>query len=166
MGSLTSWSTRAQMDEPVQKPARRTLIQVFQWGYEGWGNATGKLVGSIDAVEHERGFEPPIFVDVRYKRGVRAVGFRDHAFGERLGHTRYRWMRSLGNALIGTRTRRPRIQCPDAVNQLLDLAMDAAVANRRVIFFCACPSPDGAAYCHRTQVAKLLARAARRRSVR
>jgi len=59
-----------------------------------------------------------------------------------------------------------RIQCPDAAHQLLDLAIDAADADRRVIFFCSCISPNGAEWCHRTNVAKLVARVARSRGVR
>ncbi len=34
----------------------------------------------VDAVEHARGFAPPLFVDVRVRRSVRALGFRDRAF--------------------------------------------------------------------------------------
>lgn len=139
---------------------------MFQWGYEGWGGSTKTLVRAVDEVERDRGHQPPIFVDVRYSRSVRAVGFRDHAFERLLGHARYRWMRSLGNAAIGTRRRKMRIQCPDAAHQLLDLAIDAAAANRRVIFFCSCGSPHAAADCHRAKVTKLLLAAARRRGVR
>jgi hypothetical protein len=48
---------------------------IFTWGYYGWGNATPQLVESVDAVETSRGFEPPIFVDIRIRRNVRAKGF-------------------------------------------------------------------------------------------
>jgi hypothetical protein len=146
--------------------ARSSRITIFKWGYEGWGNATKQLVRSVDAIERERGYEPPLFIDIRYSRSVRAIGFRDHAFEALLGHARYRWMRSLGNKSIKTRRKKMQIQCPDAAQQLLDSAIDAAAQNRRVIFFCSCPSPDGAEYCHRTKVSKLVARAAKRRGVR
>jgi hypothetical protein len=146
--------------------ARSSRITIFKWGYEGWGNATKQLVRSVDAIERERGHEPPLFIDIRYSRSVRAKGFRDHAFEEQMGHARYRWMRSLGNKSIKTRRKKMQIQCPDAAQQLLDSAIDAAEQNRRVIFFCSCPSPHGAGYCHRTKVAKLVARAAKRRGVR
>ena len=59
-----------------------------------------------------------------------------------------------------------RIQCPDAAEQLLDLAIDAAAANKRIIFSCHCLSPDNAEYCHRSKVAKLVSHSARRRRVR
>jgi hypothetical protein len=144
--------------------ARAAQVSVFQWGYDGWGNATKQLVRSVDDVEGARGHEPPIFVDVRFSRSVRAIGFRDHAFERLLGHTRYRWMRSLGNS--GLRQRKQRIQCPDAAHQLLDLALDANEAGRGLIFFCSCPSPAGAAWCHRGAVGRLLVRAARQRGVR
>jgi hypothetical protein len=138
-------------------------VTLFSWGYGGWGNATKRLVSAVDEVERGRGFEPPLFVDIRYSRAVRAIGFRDRAFEEQLGHARYRWMKSLGNANIGTHRGGVRIKCPDAADQLLDLALDAAEDLSRVIFFCSCPSPDDAAVCHRATVAKLILRASRRR---
>ncbi|HMJ14857.1 MAG TPA: hypothetical protein VK524_25770 [Polyangiaceae bacterium] len=113
--------------------ARSTRITI-KWGYEGWSNATKRLVRSVDAIERWRGYEPPLFIDIRYSRSVRAIGFRDHAFEELMGHTRYRWMRSLGNASIGTRRKRMRIQCPDAAQQLLGKAVvdrNRGVAARR-----------------------------------
>jgi len=144
-------------------PAR---ISLFSWGYEGWGNATKLLVRSVDEVERARRYKPPVFVDIRMSRSVRAIGFRDRAFEKLLGHARYRWMRSLGNAAIKSKKGGMRIQCPDAAEQLLDLAIDAAEAKKRIIFFCSCPSPHGGGYCHRGKVTKLLLRAARRRGVR
>lgn len=145
--------------------SRSTRINIFKWGYEGWGNATKTLVRCVDALERQDSYEPPMFVDIHYSRSVRAIGFRDQAFEKLLGHKRYRWMRSLGNAAIRSRRGGMRIQCPDAAEQLLDLAIDAAAANKRIIFFCSCPSPHGAEWCHRTKVAKLLLRVARRRQV-
>ena len=66
---------------------RSAHITIFKWGYDGWGNATKTLVRSVDAIERARGYESPIFVDIRYSRSVRAIGFRDHAFEKLLGHT-------------------------------------------------------------------------------
>ena len=60
-------------------PSRR--LTMFSWGYEGWGNATRQLVRSFDLAEAYRRHTPPIFVDIRMSRSVRAVGFRDHTFG-------------------------------------------------------------------------------------
>jgi hypothetical protein len=59
-----------------------------------------------------------------------------------------------------------RVQCPDAAEQLLELAIDASADDRSVIFFSGCPSPSGAEYCHRNKVAKLLLKAAWRCGVR
>jgi hypothetical protein len=39
----------------------------------------------VDAVETSRGFEPPIFVDIRIRRTVRAKGFVGSAFAKLLG---------------------------------------------------------------------------------
>ena len=55
---------------------------VFAWGYWGWGEATQELVKRLDAVEGSRGFVPPLLVDVRVSRSVRATGFRGDAFGK------------------------------------------------------------------------------------
>jgi hypothetical protein len=48
-------------------------------------NATPQLVESVDAVETSRGFEPPIFVDIRIRRNVWAKGFVGNAFEKLLG---------------------------------------------------------------------------------
>jgi hypothetical protein len=48
---------------------------IFKWGYHGWGNHTSDLVESVATVETSRGSRPPIVVDIRIKRSVRAVGF-------------------------------------------------------------------------------------------
>jgi hypothetical protein len=145
--------------------APRTLT-IFSWGYEGWGNATRQLVRSFDLAEAYRKFAPPIFVDIRMNRSVRAVGFRDHAFEKLFGHERYRWFRSLGNPnVVRGRRNRGRVQCPDAVSQLLDLALDAARQRRRVIFFCSCGCPIEKGDCHRFDVASLVRRAAARRGL-
>lgn len=72
-------------------------VSLFTWGYWGWGNATAQLVEAVDAVEASRGFKPPMFVDIRLFRKVRAVGFRDRAFEGLLGPSRYVWLDKLGN---------------------------------------------------------------------
>jgi hypothetical protein len=41
---------------------------IFTWGYYDWGNHTPRLVEAVDAVERSRGFEPPLFVDIRIRR--------------------------------------------------------------------------------------------------
>jgi hypothetical protein len=138
---------------------------MFAWGFSGWGNAPEQLVKAVDVAEKRRGFNPPVFVDIRIRRSGRAEGFKERAFETLLGRRRYRWMQTLGNTNVVTGRRgEPRIACPKAAGHLLDLALDAADRSARVIFFCACESPL-ATSCHRHSVTKLLRREARRRGV-
>lgn len=141
-------------------------ITMFSWGYWGWGSATRELVNAVDAIERGRGFRPPLFVDTRISRSVRAKGFRDHAFQDLVGNNRYVWMRSLGNKRILNRTGGIQIAEPKAADELLDLAIDAAKQNRRLIFFCACEVPRfaGKVSCHRAVIADLLIAAAKKRN--
>jgi hypothetical protein len=138
-------------------------LTMFTFGYWGWGNATQQLVRSIDAVERRRGFRPPMFVDIRIHRSVRAAGFRDDAFQRLLGPSRYKWMRRLGNRAVVGRSggRRVLIDDPKAAIELLDLARGLQQDRRRAIFFCSCENPG---HCHRATVAQLLLRAASRRA--
>lgn len=146
---------------------KRTTI--FTWGYYGWGNHTRRLIRAVDLVERERGFNPPIFVDIRIRRNVRAAGFTGPAFERLLGPGRYRWMKSLGNRFIETRTG-PRVQIasPTAAAELLDVAIESGRNEQRVLFFCSCQWPrcDGKISCHRTTVARLLLKEARKRGTR
>jgi hypothetical protein len=139
---------------------------LFTWGYYGWGNATPQLVEAVDAVETSRGFQPPIFVDIRIRRIVRAKGFQGSAFEKLLGPTRHRWMKSLGNRYVETRTG-PIVQIadPGAAEDLLALAQEAATNRQRVLFFCSCqfPRSDGELACHRDTVATLVLKAAAKR---
>jgi hypothetical protein len=143
-------------------------LTLFSWGYWGWGNATRQLVEAMDAAEAARGFAPPLFVDVRISRSVRAAGFRDHAFEQLVGKNRYVWLRRLGNRSVETRTG-PRIQIadPSAAAELLDLGLESAKEKRRLIFFCACERPinDHGEDCHRVTVARLVREAAAARGV-
>jgi hypothetical protein len=141
---------------------------LFTWGYYGWGNHTPDLVEAVDAVETSRGFQPPIFVDIRIRRSVRAAGFTGPAFERLLGQDRHRWMKSLGNKQIVERTR-PGIEIaePAAANVLLDLAIESAQQKQRLLFFCSCqwPKCDGKINCHRNSVAALVLNAAAERGV-
>lgn len=144
-------------------------VKLFTWGYYGWGNHTPQLVKAVDAVETSRGFEPPMFVDIRIRRSVRAVGFTGPAFERqlaKLGENRHRWMKSLGNKFIETRTG-PKIQIaePKAADDLLDLAIESAQHKQRLLFFCSCQWPrcEGKIACHRTTVAGFVLKAAKRR---
>lgn len=139
-------------------------LSMFSWGFAGWGNATAELVAAVDAAETKRGFNPPIFVDIRYKRTGRAKGFKEHTFEDLLGWRRYRWMPTLGNRAIATGKRKTDIAAPKAARNLLDVALEASDKRVRVIFFCACPSPFGTR-CHRHEVTKLLRREARLRAI-
>jgi hypothetical protein len=138
-------------------------LTLFSFGYHGWGNHTADLVRAVDAVEAARGFGPPVFVDTRIRRSVRAAGFTGNAFGELLGD-RHVWMPRLGNKHILSRTG-PYIQIADpaAADDLLDLAVGRP--ERRVIFFCACKWPrcGGEVACHRVEVGRLVLAAALRR---
>ncbi len=141
---------------------------LFTWGYYGWGNHTPQLVEAVDAVERSRGFEPALFVDIRIRRAVRAKGFQGNAFEKLLGQDRHRWMKSLGNKFIQTRTG-PNIQIadPGAAGELLGLAVDLAERKQRLLFFCSCQWPrcDGEIHCHRATVAELVLAAAKKRAV-
>jgi hypothetical protein len=139
---------------------------LFTWGYYGWGSCTPRLVEAVDAVETSRGFEPPIFVDIRIRRNVRAKGFVGNAFEKLMGPSRHRWMKSLGNKFIQTRTG-PDIQIaePSAAVELLDLALESADHRQRLLFFCSCQWPrcDGEIACHRTTVAGLVLEESKKR---
>ena len=103
------FSILAGQNQQEFDPVTTTL---FTWGYYGWGNHTPDLVEAVDAVETSRGFQPPIFVDIRIRRSVRAAGFTGAAFEKLLGQERHRWIKSLGNKQIETRTR-PGIEIAD-----------------------------------------------------
>ena len=105
----------------------RTSATLFTWGYYGWGNHTRQLVKAFESVETSRGFNPPIFVDIRIQRSGRASGFVGSAFEKLLGPDHHVWMKSLGNLKVKTRTG-PKIQIaePAAAEELLDLALESA----------------------------------------
>jgi hypothetical protein len=130
---------------------------LFSFGYWGSGSATRALVDAVNEAEALRGFEAPLWVDIRISRSVRAAGFRDGAFEKLLGG-QYLHMRGLGNSALGTGGL--TIKEPAAAEELLDHAL--ANPARRVIFFCSCELPGG---CHRHAVSRLLIKAARRRGL-
>ena len=132
---------------------------IFMFGYWGAGSSTRALVDGINAAEAHRGFAPPLWADVRISRSVRAAGFRDRAFGDLLGK-QYVWIPDLGNVCVAEKREGMEIKNPAAANILLDHALSSP--GRRVIFFCSCTIP---AECHRYAVAKLVKKAASRRSV-
>jgi hypothetical protein len=145
-----------------------TSTTIFTWGYYGWGNHTPQLVEAVNAVETSQSFEPPMFVDIRIRRSVRAAGFTGQAFETVLGTERHRWMKSLGNKFIETRIG-PHIQIADpaAADDLPNLAIESARRKQRLIFFCSCqwPRREGEIACHRTTVAGLVLKAAKKRKV-
>src|SRR5207247_6757156 len=111
---------------------------------------------------------PPLFVDSRIRRSVRAAGFTGPAFEKLVGPSRHRWMKSLGNKFIETRIG-PNIQIADpaAADELLDLAIESARHKQRLLFFCSCQWPrcEGKINCHRTTVAELVLKTAKKREV-
>jgi hypothetical protein len=143
-------------------------LTLFTWGYYGWGNHTPEFVEAVDKVETNRGFQPPLFVDIRIRRSVRAAGFTGSALEKLLGQERHRWMKSLDNKFIETRTG-PNIQIaePSVADNLLDLAIESAQRKSRLLFFCSCQWPrcDGKIACHRSTVAGLVLKAAKKRGI-
>ena len=115
---------------------------------------------AVDAAEKARRFKPPIFVDVRLRRSVRAKGFSGDAFEKVVGTARYKWMPRLGNRSIATGEWRIQIDDPSAAKELLGLAMTNYAHRRRLLFFCACADVD-VLTCHRTTVAGLLLKEAK-----
>lgn len=135
-------------------------LTIFSWGYWGWGNTTPQWVEWVDGVEAVRGFNPPLFVDIRISRSVRARGFNGNGFGDLLGRTRYRHMPSLGNlSVLGKTGPAVQIKDPAQAAALLELAFQLAERRQRLIFFCSCEYPrleGNENACHRVTVARLL----------
>lgn len=142
---------------------KRSKITLFTFGYWGWGNHTEELLSTIDERERKAGYAPPKFVDIRFNQAVRAKGFNGDNFKELVGAKRYRHMKSLGNARIGSGKGGIRIKEPQAAAELLDEALQAADDNRRIIYFCACEVP---ACCHRRTVARLVEKEGEKRKLR
>lgn len=136
---------------------------LFSFGYECWGSTTETLVETIDAVERSRGFEPPVFVDARLRREVRAQGFRGAAFEKLLGAERHLWLSGLGNLAI--QDGGPwRLKDPSELVLLVERAVECSRERRRVVFFCSCGQPP--TRCHRhVLVAKELVATAERAGV-
>jgi hypothetical protein len=133
--------------DALSNPSRRSGdITVFSFGYWGCGSAAPALVEAIDAAESRRGFEPPLWVDIRISRAVRAAGFRDRRF-EDLLKARYVWMPDLGNQRVAEGRKGIEIKNPAAAKELLQRALETRA--RRVIYFCSCEYP---ALCHRKVV--------------
>lgn len=144
-------------------------VQIFSWGYWGWGTAADRFVEMADAVESARGRTPPLFIDVRIRRSVRAPQFSGDGFRKVVGDERYEWWPELGNIQIAEGGRGPtRIAEPEAAERLLELAVERSATNQHIIYFCACefpwePDPRGnPVHCHRVEVADLLLVAARK----
>jgi hypothetical protein len=154
-----------QCTQDEEAAVAKEPVTLFTWGYWGWGNATTELVQGVDAVETGRGFTPPMFVDIRIQRTGRAEGFKGETFAKLLGPGRYRWMKSLGNRAVATRTGPAQIADPTAAEELLDLALQLHDQKQRILFFCACRYVrwEGRMNCHRDMVADLVLEAAKRR---
>lgn len=157
----TAAKTAARPAPTRVAPTRAETPTLFTWGYYGWGSALPQWLALTEAAERARGFAPPVFVDVRYRRSVRAAGFRDRAFEQAVPEGRHHWLRGLGNEAIGEGGEM-RLADPAEVATLLDLALDAH-PRRRVIFFCACREVH---HCHRALVRRKLLAEAKRRGVR
>ncbi len=142
---------------------------LFSWGYDGWGPWTKEFVQAVDSVEESRGFEAPLFVDVRIRREVRAKGFVGNAFSRAAGDGRYDWKKELGNRCILTGEPGIKIDKPSAARELLSDALNRAEQGHRVLFFCSCKWPLGnwgeevsiRGACHRHTVGQLVLKYAR-----
>ena len=140
---------------------------LFSFGYWGWGNSTPQLIQAFDTLEHSRGFKPPLLVDIRISRSVRAPGFNNRALEKLVGADRYVHMPELGNrAVIENTGEQITIADPAAADTLLDLAISEQTTHRRIVFFCACKfqMEDGTITCHRHNVGSLLLEFARKRN--
>ena len=146
-------------------------ITLFSWGYHGWGNATEQFVSAVDAIEKSRGYGPPVFVDIRFSRSVRAKGFRASMFENTVKPLRYQWMPRLGNRNKGKTWDHGCLIVdlvdPGAAVELLDLAETCAARQRRAVFFCHCAFPleGGKLHCHRQEVGTLVLREAQKQRV-
>ncbi len=137
-------------------------LTTFSFGYWGWGGSPEKLVETVDAIERERGFQPPVFVDVRIRRQARPAVFCSNHFEQLVGVERYRWIPGLGNLCVKEGREGVEIADPDAAKELLAVVQKADKERRRALFYCAC---EMRAFCHRDQVAELLLHAAGRQKV-
>lgn len=144
-------------------------LKAFTWGYYGWGSASKDFVRAVDAHERARGFLPPLFIDIRFHRSVKAANFRDRTFERIVGSERYLWEKRLGNKQIREKTgARLKIADPLAAADVLDRIVDLGARRQRVLMFCSCIKAleGGEVSCHRTVVAELLLQAAKKRRVR
>lgn len=146
------------------RSGKSSEILAYTFGYWGWGRQTKRLIELADTWEMNERRKPPLWVDIRWSRSVRALGFRDDAFERTVGPDRYVWLRGLGNRAVSDGGPM-KIADPKQVEVLLDAILKAHERRRRVIFFCACElvRVDGRCNCHRDRVAGLLLAAARRR---
>lgn len=138
-------------------------ITAFTWGYWGWGTHAREFIRGVIDVECARGWGPPVFADIRHSRSVRAANFRDNTFEKLCGRNNYVWLQKLGNRRVGESRPGIKITDPSAAAELVDLIIKANKSKRRVIFFCSCERPEG---CHRSTVAGLVRREARRRGLK
>lgn len=147
-------------------------LRAFTWGYHGWGSESRHFLRAADAFENSRGFEPPVFVDLRLSRGGRAENFKGNHFANIVGADRYQWMPQLGNRHIATK-QGPLIQIVDpvAADLLLDKIMELHQRKQRIVMFCHCAEcwlqlDGGYPSCHRVEVATLLLAAAKTRRLK
>lgn len=146
---------------------REDAITLYSFGYWGWGTSTNYLIQAFDALEQSRGFNPPVLVDVRISRSVRAPGFNNGALERLVGRERYVHMPELGNlAVIENTGENVTIKDPAAAGSLLNRAISERSRGRRIVFFCACPyqMEDGNPLCHRYEVGSLLLKQSQERN--
>src|ERR1043166_1225602 len=117
---------------------KEDFVTLFSFGYGGVGTSTAQLVQSLDALERSRGFNPPVLVDIRICRSVRAPGFNGRALERLVGADRYVHMPQLGNRAVMEDTGEAiTIADPDAADSFFNLAINERQRTRRIVFFCA-----------------------------
>ena len=84
----------------AKKVKNKSVYEAHSFGYWGWGHHAKKLVRLVDYVEAVAGRKPPIFVDIRIRRQVRAINFSGRNFEKIVGKNRYLYMPELGNRAI------------------------------------------------------------------
>jgi hypothetical protein len=144
-------------------------IKAFTWGYYGWGSASKDFIRAVDAHEKTRGFQPPLFIDIRFHRSVKAANFQDRTFERIVGPERYLWEKRLGNKQIGEKTgARLQISDPHSADEVLERIINLSNQRQRVLMFCSCMQALhlGEVSCHRAVVADLLLEAAKKRRLK
>ena len=131
-------------------------VAIFSFGYWGWGNHVPEL--KMAFLNHNRTYRRRglFWVDIRIRRNVRAVGFRDDNPQELLGPSRYEHIPEFGNTQILSGGDGVTIKDYRAGLDALKKVIAFSQRNRLdLILFCACADFK---HCHRSNVMEWLRR--------